>query len=87
MSNSIRPIARTIKAAQDTVAGCRLRANADILTAVTASTDNQRRCLEISGASWAARANLLQAMDDELEARKSQMRARFASEAEAKTLG
>lgn len=80
---SVRPIARRIRAAQDTAAGCLLKADADILGAVRASTNNQRRQLEISAASWAARARLLQAADDELETRKAQSRERFTSVPEA----
>lgn len=79
-----RPVARTNRAAQDTAAGCRLRADADLLAAVATSTDNQRRRLETSAASWMARAMLLQAMDDDLEARKSLLYARCATKAEAR---
>ena len=77
-----RPAARTNRAAQDTAAGCRIRADADLLAAVATSTDNQRRRLETSAASWAARAVLLQAMDDDLEARKSRVHARSETNAE-----
>ena len=70
MTNYRRLIARTDKALHDTVAGCRIRAEADLLASVTMLTVNQRRRLETSASSWAARADLLQRENDELLARK-----------------
>lgn len=58
-----RPIARTKKAAPDTAVGCRIRAEADLLASVTMLTANRRLRLEISAASWLARAALLEVAD------------------------
>ena len=66
-----RPTARTIKAPQDTAAGCRLRADADLLTSTTVMTANQRIRLEKSAASWNARATMLQSNDEDAAARKA----------------
>jgi len=68
-----RPTARTIKAPQDTAAGCRLRADADLLTATTVMTANQRIRLEKSAASWNARATMLQSNDEDAAARKAKI--------------
>jgi hypothetical protein len=76
-----RPSARTKRRPEDTAAGCRVRAEADLLAAVATATDNQRRRLETSAGSWTARAVHLQAVDDELEARK--LDSAFASKTEA----
>lgn len=69
--NSIpaRPTARTKKAPQDTVAGCRLRAEADLLASVSMLTVNERFRLETSAASWNARAELLQRGEIDVESR------------------
>lgn len=75
--------ARTLKQPQDTVAGCRDRAEADLLASVALSTANERRRLETSAASWSARAEMLQRLDDNHAARKAKVAATFLSEDEA----
>jgi predicted RNA polymerase sigma factor len=77
-----RPPARTLKQPQDTVAGCRDRAEADLLASVVLSTANERRRLETSAASWSARADMLQRLDDTHAARKAQVAASFIGEDE-----
>ncbi len=78
-----RPLARTLKQPQDTVAGCRDRAAADLLASVVLLTANERRRLETSAASWSARADMLQRLDDNHSARKAKVRATFTGEDEA----
>ena len=73
----------TIRAVQDTAAGCRIRADADLLAAVATSTDNHRQRLETSAASWSARAALSQAMDDDLQSRKWDLRGHRGSKSQA----
>lgn len=72
-----RQTARTTKSPRDTAAGCRIRAEADLLASVTMLTANERIRLEVSAASWGARAELLQSIDDRTAARKAQVRARL----------
>lgn len=50
---------RSTKAAQDTAAGCRARAAADLATAATMDTVNGRQKLEHSASTWSARGDLL----------------------------
>jgi len=69
-----RPTARTIKAPQDTAAGCRLRADADLLASTAMMTANQRIRLEKSSASWTARAAMLQRNDKAAAALKTKIR-------------
>ena len=59
------------KAPQDTAAGCRVRAEADLLASVSMLTANERSRLETSAASWFARAVLLQGLDERAAARKA----------------
>lgn len=66
-----RPTARTTKAPQDTVAGCRDRAEADLLASASMLTANERARLETSASSWLARAALLQSIDDRSAVRKA----------------
>lgn len=70
-----KPTARTSKAPQDTAAGCRIRAEADLLASVAMLTANERIRLETSAASWSARAELLQGLDERTAARKAQAQA------------
>ena len=49
-----------LKQRRDTAEGCRDRATADLLEAVTTATTHSRRMLERSAASWNKRAELLQ---------------------------
>ena len=62
---------RSQKAPADSVEGCRTRATADLVAAGTMATVNARRKLEHSAASWTARGDLLQRLDDSFEARRS----------------
>lgn len=71
MMRAARPQARTIKAPGDTVAGCRSRAEADLLASVAMLTANERERMETSAASWTARAELLASRDSDLIARKA----------------
>jgi hypothetical protein len=66
-----RPKARTKKAPQDTVAGCRIRAEADLLASAAMLTANQRARHEKSAATWSARADLLQVLEDRFAARRT----------------
>ncbi len=68
-----RPQARGFKQPQDTVAGCRSRAEADLLASLVKSTANERIRLETSAASWNTRADMLQRLDDNHTARKRAM--------------
>jgi hypothetical protein len=56
-----------VKQRQDTAEGCRDRATADLLEAVTMATAHSRQMLERSAASWNARAELLQRIEHELD--------------------
>ena len=76
MTDPARPAARTIKAPYDTVAGCRSRAEADLLASVAMLTANERRRMETSAASWSARADLLQQENDDLLTRRTTVRRR-----------
>jgi predicted RNA polymerase sigma factor len=60
---------RTLKLAENTVQGCRDRATADLLEAVTVMTANQRRRLERSAESWTVRAALLDRLNKSFEKR------------------
>ncbi len=56
-----------LKERRDTADGCRDRATADLLEAVTMATPHGRQMLEKSAASWNARAELLQRMEADTE--------------------
>jgi hypothetical protein len=76
-----RPVARTIKAPQDTVAGCRLRARADLQASSAILTANQRIRLEkISAAAWDVRAAMLQEISEDAAVRKAKVQADRRSE-------
>lgn len=47
----------------DTAAGCRIRAEADLLLASAAETDNGRGRFALSAATWATRGDLLQRLE------------------------
>ncbi len=66
----VRIPSRTQKAVQDTVAGCRELAAADLARAALMDTANGRRRLEWSAQSWTSRAELIQRMTDSFEARQ-----------------
>lgn len=56
-----------LKERRDTAEGCRERASADLLEAVTMATAHGRQILEKSAASWNARAELLQGEEAGIE--------------------
>jgi hypothetical protein len=58
-----------LKERRDTADGCRDRATADLLEAVTMATAHSRRMLERSAASWSQRAELLQRMESSIDTR------------------
>lgn len=63
---------RFLNGPKDNAAACRERASADLESASQRSTANGRRVLESSAASWTARADLLQRLEDKFEARKAE---------------
>lgn len=67
--------ARTLKLPENTVQGCRDRATADLLEAVTVVTANQRRRLERSAESWTVRAVLLDRLNKSFDKRDALDRA------------
>jgi predicted RNA polymerase sigma factor len=77
-----RPQVSDSKRPQDTVAGCRGRAEADLLASLVMAIPNERRRLETSAASWSARADMLQRLDDNHEARKAKVARSGAAEDE-----
>ena len=62
---------RSRKAPADTVDGCRERAAFDLVAAAEMETANGRLKHEHSAASWTTRADLLQRLDDGIEARRA----------------
>ena len=64
-----------LKLPENTVEGCRDRATADLLKAVTMVTANQRRCLERSAETWTLRADLLGRLNKSFEKRDALDRA------------
>ncbi|MEO5773545.1 MAG: hypothetical protein ABIQ32_05440 [Sphingomicrobium sp.] len=66
--NKPESVLRT-KDVRDTAAGCRDRATADLLQALTMATGNGRKVLETSAASWTARGDMLQRIELGIEAR------------------
>jgi hypothetical protein len=74
---------RGSKLPQDTIAGCRCRADSDLLASVAMLTANQRLRLETSAASWTARADMLQRLDDTHLARKLALKRSANGETEA----
>ena len=75
--NVSRIPARTQKAVQDTAAGCREFAAADLARSSIADTVNGRRRLDSSALSWTSRANLIERLDDSFEARQAVARAEW----------
>jgi len=66
---------RVVKLQENTVEGCRDRATADLLEAVTAITATHRRRLASSAESWTVRANLLGRLGRSFEKREALDRA------------
>ena len=66
--------------ARDTVAGCRDRAEEDRREAGAADTDNGRRVLERSAASWDARADGIEEVENASEQQRAADRDLWASE-------
>ena len=62
---------RSQKASADTADGCRERAASDSVEAAAMDTANGRLKLEHSAASWTARADLLQRLEDNFETRRT----------------
>src|SRR4051812_46801379 len=60
-----------LKQRRDTAEGCRDRATADLLQAVTMATVHGRQMLESSAASWNARAELLQRVETGIESKRN----------------
>ena len=58
-----------VKERRDTAQGCRDRATADLLEAVTMVTAHSRQMLERSAASWQVRAEMLQRVEAGIAAR------------------
>ena len=67
------------KISTDTPDGCRTRATADLASAVLMDTENGRRRLEHSAATWYARADLIQRLDDSFAARQAAAAAMWAA--------
>jgi hypothetical protein len=78
-----RTPSRTQKAVQDTVAGCREHAEADLARAALMGTANARRRLEASALSWTSRADAIQQTNDDFEIRKAVARAEWLDGEEA----
>lgn len=57
------------KEPRETSVGCRDRATADLVEALTMSTANGRQVLEKSAASWTRRADMLHRIETGIEAR------------------
>ena len=68
-----RPLHRGLKAPRDTAAGCRSRAEADLLASASVLLANQRLRLENSAEHWIARAELLQDVEEAFVAAKGSM--------------
>jgi hypothetical protein len=68
------------KEARDTVAGCRDRAAKDRLQAASADTENGRRVLERSAASWEARADEIEQGENASAEQRAADRNLWASE-------
>jgi hypothetical protein len=60
---------KLLKERRDTAQGCRHRATADLLEAVTMATAHSRQMLERSAASWTARSEMLQRVEAGIAAR------------------
>lgn len=60
---------RAGKAPHDTAAGCRVRAEADLLNSSSADTEHGRRRLVQSAASWTKRGDLLERIEAGYRAR------------------
>ena len=78
MTRSARPISASPlgrkqirKLPQDTAQGCRDRAAADLLEAVSIVGANQRLRLERSSQSWSMRADLLDGVENDFERRRA----------------
>ena len=64
-----RPILRSGKRAEDTAAGCRAKAAADLVRAVVPGGDYRRVRLERSAEVWSARADLLDRLEEKFRSR------------------
>lgn len=64
------PSARRHKRAEDTSAGCRANAAADLLRAAAMGVEQMRTRMEHSAAVWSARADLLGRLEASFKARQ-----------------
>lgn len=71
LSARLPRLARPNRQPQDTEAGCRERAAANLAQAATMDTAHGRGRLEHSAASWTTRADLLHRLDESSEARRN----------------
>jgi hypothetical protein len=60
-----------LKQRHDTAEGCRHRATADLLEAVTMATAHSRQRLERSSAAWTARAEVLHRIESSIDNKRS----------------
>jgi hypothetical protein len=61
-----------LKQRHDTAEGCRHRASADLLEAVTMATAHSRQRLERSSAAWTARAEVLHRIESSIARKGSE---------------
>jgi hypothetical protein len=61
-----------LKQRHDTAEGCRDRATADLLEAVTMATAHSRQMLERSSAAWTARAEVLHRIESSIQSKRSE---------------
>jgi hypothetical protein len=61
-----------LKQRRDTAEGCRERATADLLEAVTMATAHSRQMFERSSAAWTARAEVLHRIESSIECERSE---------------
>jgi hypothetical protein len=78
---------KLLKERRDTAQGCRDRATADLLEAVTMATAHSRQMLERSAASWTARSEMLQRVEASIAARFTPIHLTPAEVAEDFTFG
>ena len=72
--DGLLPLMRRSKQPQDTAAGCRVRAEADLAQAERMDTAHGRERFEHSAASWTARGDLLARLDSSRAARAATVR-------------
>ncbi len=65
-----RPAVRSGKREEDTAAGCRAKAAADLVRAEALGADRMRWRMEQSAAAWTARAEILEMIERKADARR-----------------